>query len=90
MAAQPLDVPRLAATHVRVKTPLWVSCYPRPSLGSPRTWPQCLRFPQRWPLGEAIKTQLDPTGQAGVALVGTIPGVGRCTAEVLVAEIGPT
>jgi len=39
-------------------------------------------------LGEAIETQLGPTGLAGVALASTIPGVARRTAEVLVAEIG--
>ena len=39
-------------------------------------------------LGEAIETQLDPTGLAGIALASTIPGVARRTAEVLVAEIG--
>ena len=38
-------------------------------------------------LGDAIETQLGPTGLAGVALASSIPGVARRTAEVLVAEI---
>ena len=39
-------------------------------------------------LGDAIETQLGPTGLASIALASTIPGVARRTAEVLVAEIG--
>ncbi|MCA1698202.1 MAG: IS110 family transposase [Actinobacteria bacterium] len=39
-------------------------------------------------LGEAIETQLGPTGLAGVALASTITGVAARTAEVMVAEIG--
>jgi len=39
-------------------------------------------------LGDAIETQLGPTGLAGIALASTITGVAQRTAEVLVAEIG--
>ena len=39
-------------------------------------------------LADAIEDQLGPTGLAGVALAGTLTGVARRTAEVLVAEIG--
>lgn len=39
-------------------------------------------------LGEAIETQLGPTGLAGRQLASTITGVAARTAEVLVAEIG--
>ena len=39
-------------------------------------------------LSEAIEDQLGPTGPAGVALAGTMTGVARRTAEVMVAEIG--
>jgi len=38
--------------------------------------------------GDAIETQLGPTGLASIALASSIPGVARRTAEVLVAEIG--